>query len=315
PSKAAAPHPNIILILTDDQDLGSLEHMPRTRNLLGRQGMTFIQHVVPLSLCCPSRASILTGLYPHNHKVYTNFPPDGGYERFDELGHEEKTLATALQAAGYRTALIGKYLNGYAGDEHPTYVPPGWDEWASPVQGSPYSAYRYTLNEKSTLVKYGSGPEAYMTDVLAGKATAFVRSAAEKGQPFFLYFATYAPHKPSTPARRHAGLFPDLKAPRTPSFNEGDTRDKPARLRRLQPLDAHQIATIDALYRKQMQSLQAVDEAAAALVKALQETGQLANTFIVFTSDNGFHMGQHRLQPGKYTPYETDVHVPLLVRG
>src|SRR6185295_16069695 len=189
-ASATAPPPNIVLILTDDQDLtlGSLDFMPRTRELIAGQGMTFSRHFVPLSLCCPSRASILTGLYPHNHKVYTNFPPDGGYERFDELGHEEKTLATALQAAGYHTALIGKYLNGYPGDEHPTYVPPGWDEWASPVQGSPYSAYRYTLNEKSTLVKYGSGPEAYMTDVLAGKATAFVRSAAEKGQPFFLYF-------------------------------------------------------------------------------------------------------------------------------
>jgi len=315
PPKAPAQRPNVILILTDDQDLGSLAFMPKTRDLIGRQGMTFANHFVPLSLCCPSRATILTGLYPHNHKVYTNFPPDGGYERFDELGHERATLATALHAAGYRTALIGKYLNGYPGEESPAYVPPGWDEWASPVAGSPYAAYRYTLNENGKTVKYGSGAEAYMTDVLAGKATAFVRSAAASGQPFFLYLATYAPHKPSTPARRHAALFPDLQAPRTPSFDEADVRDKPDRVRRLPLLNASEIAAIDALYRKQIRSLQAVDEAVAALVKALQDTNQLANTYILFTSDNGFHMGQHRLEPGKYTPYESDVHVPFLVRG
>ncbi len=314
PSKAAQ-RPNIILILTDDQELSTLASMPRTRNLIARQGMTFTQHTVPLSLCCPSRATILTGLYPHNHEVYTNFPPDGGFERFDELRHEETTIATALHAAGYRTALIGKYLNGYPGEETNAYVPAGWDEWASPVQGSPYAAYRYTLNEDGKTVKYGSGPEAYMTDVLAGKATAFVRTAAASGQPFFLYLGTYAPHKPATPARRHAGLFADLQAPRTPSFDEPDVRDKPKRIRALKRLTAGQIATLDGLYRKQIRSLQAVDEAVAALVQALEETGQLANTYILFTSDNGYHLGQHRLEPGKYTPYETDVRVPLLIRG
>src|SRR4029450_542900 len=128
PSKAAQ-RPHIILILTDDQELSTFAYMPRTRNLIARQGMTFTQHTVPLSLCCPSRATILTGLYPHNHEVYTNFPPDGGYERFDELEYEEASVATALHAAGYRTALIGKYLNGYPGEEGTAHVPSGWDEW------------------------------------------------------------------------------------------------------------------------------------------------------------------------------------------
>jgi arylsulfatase A-like enzyme len=154
-----------------------------------------------------------------------------------------------------------------------------------------------------------------MTDVLSGKATDFVRRTAGTGQPFFLYMATYAPHKPSTPARRHANLFPGLQAPRTPSFNESNVTDKPARIRAMPRLKAGQIAAIDALYRKQRQALQGVDEAVAALVQALQDSGQLANTYVVFTSDNGFHMGQHRLEPGKYTPYETDVHVPLMIRG
>jgi N-acetylglucosamine-6-sulfatase len=311
----ASPRPNLILVLTDDQDLASLAFMPRTLELLAAQGITFSNHFVPLSLCCPSRATILTGLYPHNHRVYTNFPPAGGFERFDQLGHEQATLATALHAAGYRTALFGKYLNGYPGTEGSAHVPPGWDEWASPVAGSPYAAYRYTLNEDGATVKYGSAPEDYMTDVLAAKATDFVRRAASGSQPFFLFLATYAPHNPATPARRHAGLFPTLQAPRTPSFDEADVRDKPARIRKLRRLDAKQIADIDALARKQARSLQAVDEAVAALVQTLRETGQLASTYIIVTSDNGFHLGQHRLSPGKYTPYETDVHVPLLVRG
>jgi arylsulfatase A-like enzyme len=317
PAAVQSTQPNIVFILTDDQELalGSLDFMPRTRDLIAGQGVTFASHFVPLSLCCPSRSTILTGQYPHNHGVYTNFPPDGGYERFDQLGHEETTMATALHAAGYRTALFGKYLNGYPGTEDPSHVPPGWDEWASPVAGSPYAAYHYTLNENGKRVKYGGTAADYMTDVLSGKATDFVRRTAGSGQPFFLYLATYAPHRPSTPARRHANLFPGLQAPRTPSFNEANVSDKPARIRALPRLKTGQVAAIDALYRKQRQSLQAVDEAVAALVQTLQETGQLANTYLVFTSDNGFHMGQHRLEPGKYTPYETDVHVPLLIRG
>lgn len=313
---SAAPRPSFVVVLTDDQDLvlGSLDFMPKTQALIADQGMTFSNHFVPLSLCCPSRSTILTGLHVHNHRVLTNFPPDGGFEKFDQLKHEDRTLAVALQEAGYRTALFGKYLNGYPKGEDLTYVPPGWDEWASPVKGSPYAAYRYTLNENGKLVVHGSKAEDYMTDVLAAKAVGFVRKVSPS-QPFFLYLSTYAPHKPATPAKRHAGLFPGLQAPRTPSFNEPDVRDKPARIRALKRLDASRIAAIDALYRKQMQSLQAVDEAVAAVVQALGDTGRLDDTYVVFTSDNGFHMGQHRLEPGKYTPYEPDVHVPLLVRG
>lgn len=310
---SAASKPNLIFILTDDQDLSSLAYMPKTLELLGAQGMTFRNHFVPLSLCCPSRATLLTGLHTHNHKVFTNFPPDGGFASFAAQGHEERTLATALHDAGYRTALIGKYLNGYPDQDDPTHIPPGWDEWVSPVKGSPYAAYRYTTNENGQLVKHGSKAEDYMTDMLSKKATAFVRSA--DGQPFFLFLSTYAPHKPATVAKRHQGLFPGLQAPRPPSFNEADVRDKPPRIRGLKLLKPEQIAAIDTLYRKQVLSLQAVDEAVAALVEALRETGQLDNTFIAFTTDNGYHLGQHRLEPGKYTIYEPDIHVPLLVRG
>jgi N-acetylglucosamine-6-sulfatase len=315
--RGATARPNVVFILTDDQDLllSSLSFMPQTRALIAQKGMTFKQDFVPLSLCCPSRSTILTGLYPHNHKIYNNRAPDGGFAKFEALGHEETTIATALHGAGYRTALFGKYLNNYPRKDDLTHVPPGWDEFATPSAGQPYTEFNYTLNENGSLVQYKHDAGDYMTDVIAAKATDFIRSSAADGAPFFLYFAPYAPHKPATPAPRHAGLFASLRAPRTPSFDEVDVRDKPARIRKLPRLSAATMTSMDNLYRKRAQSLQAVDEAVAALVHALDESGQLANTYIVFTSDNGFHMGQHRLKAGKYTPYETDIHMPLMVRG
>jgi N-acetylglucosamine-6-sulfatase len=315
--RLATGRPNVVFILTDDQDLNlhSLDFLPRTRELIAQRGMTFEQDFVPLSLCCPSRSTILTGLYPHNHKIYNNRAPAGGFAKFQDLGLEEKTIATALHAAGYRTALFGKYLNNYPRKGDETHVPPGWDEFASPAGGSPYTERNYTLNEDGALVQYGSDPQDYLTDVVAGKATDFIQRSADLGQPFFLYLAVYAPHKPATPAPRHANLFPGLKAPRTPSFNEADVADKPRKIRNMPRLSASDVEGIDSLYRRRAQSLQAVDEAVAAVVRTLETAGQLDNTYIIFTSDNGFHMGQHRLKPGKYTPYETDVHVPLFVRG
>ena len=317
PRSAADGRPNLVFILTDDQDLNldSLRYMPLTRQLIAGRGMTFDQDFVPLSLCCPSRSTILTGLYPHNHKIYRNRAPEGGFEKFAALGHEETTVATALHAAGYRTALLGKYLNHYPRPGDPTHVPPGWDEWASPAAGDAYGEFRYTLNENGTLVRHGAEPADYLTDVLAAKAVDFIRRSSAAGQPFFLYVAPYAPHKPATPAPRHAALFPGLRAPRTPAFNEADVRTKPAEVRKLPRLSEPQVRQIDSLYRRRVQSLQAVDEAVAAIVQALEAAGRLGDTYVFFTSDNGFHMGQHRLKPGKYTPYETDVHVPLLVRG
>jgi N-acetylglucosamine-6-sulfatase len=315
--RAATPRPNVVFILTDDQDLllHSLDFMPQTRALIAQKGMTFKQDFVPLSLCCPSRSTILTGLYPHNHKIYNNRAPDGGFAKFEALGHEETTIATALHAAGYRTALFGKYMNNYPRQDDLTHVPPGWDEFASPAAGQPYTEFNYTLNENGSLVQYARDPDDYLTDVIAAKATDFIRRSAAGNAPFFLYLAPYAPHKPATPAPRHANLFAGLHAPRTPSFDEADVSDKPARIRKLPRLSAADIAAIDNLYRRRTQSLQAVDEAVAAVVQALEESGQLANTYIIFTSDNGFHMGQHRMKAGKYTPYETDVHMPLMVRG
>src|SRR5215212_10340036 len=213
---SAAARPNLIIILTDDQDLSSLAYMPKTLELLGAQGMTFRNYFVPLSLCCPSRATLLTGLYAHNHKVYTNFPPDGGFERFAAQGHEEKTLATALHDAGYRTALLGKYLNGYPKATDPSYVPPGWDEWDALVAEAPAGGgyIDYALNENGRRVGYGSEPEDYSTNVLSAKATDFIARTTAADQPFFLYLAPFAPHAPSIPATRHAEAFAEARVPR-----------------------------------------------------------------------------------------------------
>src|SRR6202035_1690634 len=280
--------------------------------LLARQGTSFANFFVPISLCCPSRTSILTGVYAHNHRVVTNTPPEGGFERFQQLGLDRETIATALHAAGYRTALMGKYLNGYPDDDHPTYIPPGWDEWEVPADDNAYGGFDYEMNENGKLVKYGHAAGDYMTDVLSQKAQAFIRHTP---QPYFLYLATYAPHRPATPAPRHRRLFKNYGVPRTPSWDEADVSDKPQPFRRLRHLNPDEILAIDAIYRARLQSLQAVDEMVEALIDTLRATGQLAHTYVVFTSDNGFHMGQHRLRPGKYTAYEEDIHVPFILRG
>jgi len=309
--------PNIIFLLTDDQDLelDSLAYMPNVRRFLADQGTTFSNDFVPLSLCCPSRSSILTGEYTHNHRVYTNAKPDGGYKIFLENGLEDTTIGTALHAAGYRTALMGKYVNAYPAGAENTHVPPGWDEWDVPIGGAAYNEFNYTLNQNGTLIKHGHAPDDYLTDVMTGRARELIRGAAADRVPFFLYLAPYAPHKPFTPAPRHAQLFPGVKAPRTPFFNEADVSDKPDAVRKLAALSKQDIATLDTQYRLRLQSLQAVDEMVAALVRVLRNTGRLGNTYIFFTSDNGYHLGQHRLKAGKYTPYEEDIRVPLLVRG
>lgn len=315
--RAQPVRPNLILILTDDQDLtlGSLDYMPRLRALVGDAGTTFSHHFVSLSLCCPSRATLLRGQYAHNHKVYSNIPADGGYSTFFDRGHEGSTIATALQGAGYRTALMGKYLNRYPASAGQTHVPPGWDEWDVPVAGGAYSGANYVLNQNGNLVRYGADAASYLTDVIAGRARRFVQESVGAGKPFFLYFAPYAPHVPARPAPRHAALFKNVRAPRTPSFDEADVRDKPDKIRRLAPLSAAEIASLDELYRNRIRSLQAVDEAIGALVEELRVLGELDRTYLIFTSDNGFHMGQHRQRPAKYTPYENDIRVPLLVRG
>lgn len=306
--------PNIVFILTDDEDTKIHAFMPKTTSLLEERGTTFVNFFVTYSLCCPSRATILRGQYPHNTGIEANTPPLGGFARFVALGREQSTIATWLQGAGYRTVFAGKYLNGYGAEgPPPTHVPPGWTEWYAGVAGRPYQEFNYQLNENGTLVQYGNRPQDYLTDVIARKAVEAIRRAA--GQPVFLHLAPFAPHQPATPAPRHAEWFPDAQLPRPPSFNEPDVSDKPAFLQGRPPLGPRQIAEMEILYRKRLQSLQAIDDLVEAVVRALADAGQLDNTYIVYTSDNGFHMGEHRMPQGKATAYEEDIRVPLIVRG
>lgn len=309
--------PNIVFILTDDQDMATLATMANVKALLQDEGMSFSRNYVSLSLCCPSRVSGLRGQYAHNSTIYKNSAPDGGFEGMYAKGLEQSTIATWLQTAGYRTAFFGKYLNGYPNTASPTYKPPGWNEWYSPNGGTPYKAFNYTMNENGRTVSYGEAAADYMTDVLSAKAADFINRSVEQypNQPFFAYISTFAPHSPATPAPRHEAAYPGATAPRTASWNEADLSDKPAWVQAQPLLTTDQIADIDRLYRRRLQSLLAVDELVGNIVNTLQATGQLANTYIVFTADNGYHQGQHRLDSGKMTAFEEDLLVPLVVRG
>jgi arylsulfatase A-like enzyme len=329
--QAEAPtRPNIIFILTDDLDLASAQQLPKLRSHLVEEGASFENSFASYPLCCPSRATVLTGLYAHNHGVASNDPPNGGFQKFREQGREEDTIAVRLQEEGYQTALFGKYLNHY-GEDDPTHVPPGWDEWHAKVDSSAGEEdtsgggdaveqdtkyYDYELNENGEVVSYGDSPEDYITDVLSGGATDFVRRAVSGSESFFLYLAPPAPHDPATPAERHEGAFADEKAPRSASFGEEDVSDKPSWIRVRRSISDREASTrIDALYRERLASMLAVDEMVDSLVRELTFAGQLDNTFIIFASDNGWQQGEHRIRTGKLYPYEESIRTPLFVRG
>ena len=314
-SNSPTKPPNIVFILTDDLDVAEIAYMPKLQTLMVQQGALFNNFFVNVSLCCPSRSTTLRGQYSQNTKIYGNSPPDGGYAMFHSNGDETSTIATWLKDAGYRTMLAGKYLNGYPDSVDKTFIPPGWSEWYSAAKGNAYGEFNYTLNENGKLVDYKNKPEDYGTDVYARKTIDFIQRSAKDNQPFFAYVVPYAPHSPSTPAPRHAQMFANVQAPRTPDFNEADVSDKPDYIKNRPSLSAKQITALDEAYRKRLQSLQAVDEMIGNIIDTLKATGQLDNTYIFFGSDNGFHIGNHRLDTGKVAPYDVDIHVPLVVRG
>ena len=308
--------PNMLLVLVDDLDalLGTTDTMPRLKKHLTEQGTSLGQFITPTPVCCPSRVSFLTGQYTHNHQVYMNTSPEGSFKKFNLLGSEASTIATWLSAAGYHTGFMGKYMNEYPFPDNKTYVPAGWDEWYSPAKGKPYTGFEYTMNENGSLVDYFD-PSQYITDVLSDKADDFIRRATSGEEPFFLQVSTYAPHEPYTPAPRHTDTFADIQAPRTPSFNAEDVSDKPSDIRYNPLLSEAEIQDIDNVHRLRVQSMQAVDEMIERLVNTLDELDLLDSTYIFFISDNGFHLGQHRMKPGKAHQYEEDIRVPFIVRG
>ena len=323
-------NPNIILIVTDDQNADTLAFMPNVQRLLIDGGTSFSQAFAPTPLCCPARASLLRGQYTHNHGVKSNDGVNGGFPKFYDVGIESSTLATWLQDGGYRTALVGKYFNAYpeglvppGGFDSPgrRYVPPGWGEWYGLIdvprnpRANPYAMYGYQMNQNGWLKRYRNDQDDYLTDVLGGLATDFVDKAARADAPFFLYLAPTAPHLPAIPAPRHRGRFDGLDAPRSPSFNEVDLSDKPAWLAGKGALSAEAISRLDQSYRRQAEMLLAVDEVLASLVDRLRARGELTSTYIVFTSDHGLTSGQHRLSRSKLTPYDASTRVPLAIAG
>jgi arylsulfatase A-like enzyme len=330
PSTAPAPQPtptpswrpNIIVILADDLDVLSIDRMPNLRTQVAAQGLTFTNGFATTPLCCPSRASILTGQYAHNHGILINRNPNtfgvepNCFERFRDRGQERQTFATWLQAAGYTTAFVGKYLNRYPGDmpgADPTHVPPGWDDWFAQVSDNAY--YRYATNDNGTLRDYGNRPVDYLTDVLTERALRFVREAASPDTPFLLWINPAAPHVPSTPAPRHVDLFADAIAPRLPNFNEPDMSDKPRWFQLIPELNDGEIERLDGMQRQRLRTMASVDDMIGSLLTVLRETGALDRTFLIFASDNGLLLGAHRLYLGKDAVYENSVRVPLIVRG
>jgi arylsulfatase A-like enzyme len=315
---AAASKPNFVLVIADDLDSHSVESMPKLRSLVTERGITFQNSFGANPVCCPARATYLRGQYSHNHGIWTNGRGTTTCaDDFRRGGLEASTLVTWLQTAGYRTGMVGKYLNKYPGgapDASETYVPPGWDDWYavfSPVGSDAY--YDYSINENSNVVFYGSRPTDYMTDVLAGKAVDFVRKG---GKPFFLWFSTSAPHAPAIAADRHKFAHADKFIPKRSSFNEEDMSDKPRWYRENLPrMSASDVVSLEGLYKSRLDTLLAVDDAIERILQAVDALGQLQNTYVIFTSDNGFVLGYHRFPGGKDAPYEESIRVPLIVRG
>jgi len=311
--------PNIVLILTDDQNLGFERYMVNLQQKLIDKGVWFENAYVTTSLCCPSRVSILTGQYTHNHQVLSN-AGRGGYSVYEKSGGYSNHLGVWMQDAGYRTALIGKFLNNYPAENLPLtpIVPPGWDDWFAAVDTSsapsPYLQFNYRMVDNGIFRDYGSAETDYFGDVVTDRALKFMNTALADKTPFFLFLNYISPHAPEIAAPRHRVPRTD-QVPRTPSFNEVDVSDKPAWVRLNSLLIDSQIADVDRVFGGRINSLQSVDEGIDQIVALLTSKGALENTYIIFTSDNGFHLGQHRVMWNKNTPYEESIRVPMAIRG
>jgi arylsulfatase A-like enzyme len=308
--------PNIIVIMTDDQDVPSLSKMPLVRSLLQNQGTTLTNTFTNFALCCPSRATLITGQQATNHRVQWNDNLTG-YNRLNE----NQTLPVWLKAVGYKTFMNGKYLNEYGDLVHAnTYIPPGWDEWHAHPDPDSYKYYNYEVNHNGVVRRYGSATTDYQGDVITQGAVDFIDDQRSSSQPFFMWVNYLAPHVEkdagglARAAPRHASRFASEPLPMPPSFNEADVTDKPA-LVRLTSLSATEIDRIRDTYRSRLASLMAVDEGVEDIVNALQSTGKLSNTYIIYVSDNGNYNGEHRIAREKNSYYQPAIKVPLVIRG
>lgn len=308
---------NIVLIVVDDLDLelDGMVPLTETKRLIIDEGTAYINNYAAVPICCPNRASILTGRYQHNHQVFNNSISGGCYSHEWQNGPEKYTFAVHLKnKKGYRTFYAGKYLNQYGlnvSDE--LKKPPGWDHWYGLIGNSKY--YNYSLSVNGTKEKHGFQPEDYLTDVIKQYAIDFLDTQS-KNTPFLMVLAPPAAHSPFTPAARHNDKYENIQAKRTSSFNNLQNRDKHW-LVKMDPIPMPEsiLPKLDKVYRKRWETLLAVDEMIASVYNALESKNLLNSTYIIFTSDNGYHVGQFAMPLDKRQPYETDIHIPLYIRG
>jgi N-acetylglucosamine-6-sulfatase len=368
--------PNVVVIQVDDAVTGDLRFMPKIRRQLIRRGVRFRRFFNSYPLCCPARTTLLTGQFAHNHRVLSNFKSnDGGYYTFSSLPgrlNQANSLGPWMQEAGYRTAMIGKYLNEYGAVDR-REVPPGWDRWAALIDNSTYDYFNYAMNVdgkvrfwgdrdyakqqlklatlgiedppesfldllalfREAFVPYDSfgsaRPRDYSMDTNGRLAARFISDAAPSKRPFFLYYAPPAPHAEDTnhaqglrpgapepdprPPYRHRDAYEDAHAPRSPAFNEADVSDKAANIRDLPKLSDAQVAEIDDNYRGRLGALRSVDDQVGLILRRLRRAGELRKTYILFSSDNGYIQGEHRLRSSKFLPFESAIRVPTVIRG
>ena len=318
---ARSGRPNIVLVRTDDQTRRQLngQTMPQTTKLLSNRGTLFTRSIVTTSQCCPSRAAVLTGQYGHNNGVLANTP---GYPA---LRHKRSTLPVWLHRAGYRTAHFGKFLNGYTKAVQPrSTVAPGWDVWQT-AYSEPSRYYDYPLSANGRKVRFGHRPRDYITRVLNRKATRFIHTYGSRRKPLYLQIDQRAPHSadgttkgrcsgsPPQPAPRDMDRFTTTPLPRPPSFNEADVSDKPPFLRRPKLHDTA-LARMRLRYQCALASLREVDRGVKRIYKAFGRLHELRRTVFIFTSDNGFFQGEHRIGAGKTLAYGESIRVPLVIR-
>jgi N-acetylglucosamine-6-sulfatase len=362
--------PNILVVMTDDMTQNDLVFMPKTRKLLAKQGTSFTNSITSFPLCCPSRATFLTGQYAHNHGVTGNFFPEGWYG----MDARNNTLATWLDRTGYRTGLVGKWLNGYGALDGRGEVAPGFDQWHALLDVSAYDYYNFEMNSNGRLSSWGDpdfarklvefgniqvvppdaksaadvlaklsavmgpppysywgarNPDQYSPDVTGRFTQRLVQRQKTSRRPFFIWWAPASPHREDVattlmgrpgpdprPPQRYEQLSKSFQLPRPPSFNEADVGDKPSVVTsKTPPLTDDQVAQLQLDYEGRGGSMRAVDDWVGRLVKTLRRTDQLRNTVILFTSDNGWLNGEHRIPGDKFLPYEESLRVPLIMRG
>jgi N-acetylglucosamine-6-sulfatase len=317
---AGTQPPNFVMILVDDQAMNTFKpaYMPRTFGDIVDQGTRFRNGIAAPPLCCPDRAGILTGQYPHNHGVFSNIP---GYP---DVRDPQDTLPVWLQRAGYHTGLVGKYMNHYTQSVGPAPAP-GFDSWFGMME--PFGYYDYDVSQNGKVQHFGNARSDYSTDLFTRKANQFLRASSQSSDPFLLWLAYEAPHAGKTsippcvtpsaaapPDRASIRAVEDIPLPRPPSFNERNVSDKPKAIRALRRLNQKDIRVITHIWTCALAAVGELDKEVGRVMQELKNDGEARNTIVIYVSDNGYFFGEHRLPEAKADVYEPALNVPFAVR-